>query len=139
MVAPLLDTAKITADMFHEESNVRKFCALSHLDKARQKILLAIQSNNYLFGNNLVESLRSAKAVSQSVAELRPTSSGSKSKKRSPLRLPLPLLGTRGGLKTRQQQAVPRRPLPPPPPCPSYRPQARQFQQKRKRSVSQRR
>lgn len=136
-IAALLDAAKLAAEIFHEENEIRRSLATSHLDKPRRKVLMSVPSDELLFGSNLGDALKAAKAVSQSVAELRIPHAAPKNLKRPPPRPSQFRQVPRGGQKPRshQQPSVRR----PPAPRPSYRPIVQNPQPKRKRSVSRKR
>jgi len=138
-IAALSDVARLIADMYHQENNIRRVMAESRLGKLRDKLLKDCPSDEFLFGKNLLEVLKAAKAVSQSVADLRGPKQPPKNAKLPPRRPFPPRQGARGGQKPRYPQANHQPVRPAPTGCPRYRQQAQPPQFKRKRSTSRRR
>lgn len=67
----MCDAGKLMADLHHKESMARKAYILPGLDKRAKTILGKIETDKYLFGDDLSEKLKSAKAVEKAGLDLK--------------------------------------------------------------------
>lgn len=116
LLKQLMDSSRIMCDIQYSESVSRRNFALYSLKKDMKEQLATTKIDNFLFGENLAETLRTAKAVTKSSTDL---------KMEAPKKVkPQPTHATRGlNWKTgpgnrRAAPGAPRRPPPPPPPAP---------------------
>lgn len=70
----LMDTARILGDIQHADSILRRFFILSTVKKDLKDQLEKTKIDETLFGNNLAETLKSAKTINKSGADLRSAS-----------------------------------------------------------------
>lgn len=111
----LMDVCRILCDIQHAESITRRNFAIFSIKKELKDHLINTKIDKCLFGENLAETLRSAKAVTKSGSEMKP---------KLPPR-PKPSISSASNLNwknpvpARKQQSVPRgREAAPPPPVP---------------------
>ncbi|XP_061728495.1 uncharacterized protein LOC133533531 [Cydia pomonella] len=67
----LMDTARILSDIQHSDSMLRRFFILSTVKKELKDQLEKTKIEDLLFGSNLVETLKSAKTISKTGADMR--------------------------------------------------------------------
>lgn len=68
----LSDIGKLLADLQHEESAIRKSLILSNLNPSFKDVLNEATPDEFLFGNQLEEKMKAAKALETSQKELKP-------------------------------------------------------------------
>ncbi|KAL4710273.1 hypothetical protein ACJJTC_003553 [Scirpophaga incertulas] len=118
LIKILMDTERILCDSQYRDSVIRRNFILSSLKKDIKDQLQNTKPGNLLFGENLSEAIKAAKAISKSGAELKtPAPKPQPSKK---LYAPTPStsrnnLNWKGPYPTRKQQNPPRTKEPPPP------------------------
>jgi hypothetical protein len=83
LLKKLMDTGRLLCDIQHAESVTRRNFALYALKKDLKEHLFNTKIDKYLFGENLSETLKTAKAVSKSGTDLK-VSTASTSKKFTP-------------------------------------------------------
>uniref|UniRef100_A0A2A4J6X1 Uncharacterized protein n=1 Tax=Heliothis virescens TaxID=7102 RepID=A0A2A4J6X1_HELVI len=71
LLKQLMDAAKLMCDTLHSDSNKRRYFALSSLKKDVNEHLAHTKIDKYLFGETLAETLRAAKAVTKSGADIK--------------------------------------------------------------------
>lgn len=76
----LSDVSRILADLQHGESTIRKSLILTNLNASLKNVLSATTADEWLFGKQLEEKLKSAKALENSRRELKPTPKAQTSK-----------------------------------------------------------
>lgn len=69
----LMDTARILSDIQHSDSVLRRFFILTTLKKELKDQLEKTKIDELLFGNNLAETLKTAKIINKSGADIRST------------------------------------------------------------------
>ncbi|XP_063362805.1 uncharacterized protein LOC134651635 [Cydia amplana] len=69
----LMDAARILSDIQHSDSMLRRFFILSTVKKELKDQLETTKIEDLLFGSNLVETLKSAKTISKTGADIRST------------------------------------------------------------------
>lgn len=67
----MCDAGKLLADLHHKESTARKAYILPGLDKKAKTLLGKTQTDRYLFGEDLSEKLKSAKAMEKAGLDLK--------------------------------------------------------------------
>ncbi|XP_063892795.1 uncharacterized protein LOC110377619 [Helicoverpa armigera] len=75
----LSDAGRLLCDTHHRESLSRRFAIVNSLSKQKREIIKNTKIDDYLFGANLSEYLKSSKAISMSASELRFSSNTAKS------------------------------------------------------------
>lgn len=154
LIKNLMNTIRMLCDTMHADTQKRKYFALSSLKKEVNEQLGLTKPDKYLFGENVAETIRTAKTVTKSVADIRATTYNNKkpaqsaqpqpSSSRLNWKAPFPTRRQPGPQRSRQPYppaaqgprswAPPppqtRAPPPPPPPAASSRssryPQSRQ-------------
>lgn len=71
LIKQLMDVAKLMCDSLHSDSAKRRYFALSSLKKDVNDHLIQTKIDKYLFGETLAETLKTAKAVSKSGADIK--------------------------------------------------------------------
>lgn len=106
MVKTLMDACKILCDCQHAHSKTRKQFILTALKTEMKSQLQNTKIDQYLFSENLADTLKSAKAINKSGAELK----SSQVPKPQPSKKPAPAkrLNWKGPLPPRRQQGVQR-------------------------------
>lgn len=69
-----MDVGRILCDIQHSESQARRNFALYSLKKELKDQLDTTKIDKFLFGNDLADTLKTAKAVSKSSSEMKPES-----------------------------------------------------------------
>lgn len=67
----LCDASKLIADLQHEESLIRRNLILSSVDDSMKEMLLTTTIGEFLFGDELEEKIKTAKALQSAAKELR--------------------------------------------------------------------
>ncbi|CAG9796903.1 unnamed protein product [Diatraea saccharalis] len=113
LLKQLMDTARILCDIQYSESVSRKNFALYSLKKDMKEQLSSAKIDNFLFGEDLAGTLRTAKAVTKSSCDLKIDAP-----KKKPVNPNMSRhLNWKSGPGNRRAAPGPsRRPLPPPPP-----------------------
>lgn len=70
-VDTLLDVGKLVADLYHDESVIRRHLIMANVDKSMTSTLNAATIDEFLFGKNLEETVKSAKALETAGKDLR--------------------------------------------------------------------
>lgn len=76
MVAVLSDTARVLVDLQRDESLTRRLIITANINPALKETLNSTSMDEWLFGKNLEESLKTAKLIERSSKELKPVSKG---------------------------------------------------------------
>lgn len=71
LLEPLSDAARLLADTWHDETMIRRSLIRAHVNVSLKEALGALETDEFLFGSKMMENLKTAKAVDQSVAELK--------------------------------------------------------------------
>lgn len=71
LLKQLMDAAKLMCDTLHSDSVKRRYFALSSLKKDINDHLMQTKIDKYLFGETLAETLKTAKAVTKSGADIK--------------------------------------------------------------------
>nr|XP_026486006.1 uncharacterized protein LOC113393374 [Vanessa tameamea] len=72
LIKDLMDVGRIFCDIQHTESEARRNFALYSVKKELKDQLSLTKIDKYLFGNDLAETIKTAKAVSKSISDLKP-------------------------------------------------------------------
>ncbi|OXU16682.1 hypothetical protein TSAR_014383 [Trichomalopsis sarcophagae] len=70
-IEALSDASRLIADFVHDEISIRRSLILSNVSSSMRETLNSTSVDDCLFGNKLVEELKSAKLVEQSAEDLR--------------------------------------------------------------------
>lgn len=133
ILKPLSDAGRLLCDYHHRESQSRRFAIMNTLNKETRNAVKDTKIDEYLFGSELADQLKSAKAISKSGSDMRTTSAP-----RPPFK-PFTNVAQRGALNSRGASrpaatetrpapyptARPRRPAAAGPPPPPFRQQHR--------------
>lgn len=95
----MCDAARLLVHTFHEQNNIRQKIIIASLNSTWQAVLSKTQSDDFLFGKNLTEVLKSAKLLEQSAAQLKPKSVSTSKNLKAPPRPPPPHPQGMGGHK----------------------------------------
>ena len=71
LLTPLFDAARVLADVFYEDSAIRRGAILRNLSASMRAVLAKTVPDEYLFGSNLGERIKQARALAQTAAELK--------------------------------------------------------------------
>ncbi|XP_047020952.1 uncharacterized protein LOC124630949 [Helicoverpa zea] len=71
LIKTLSDAGRLLCDTHYRESLSRRFAIVNVLSKQKRDILKNTKIDNYLFGTDLSEQLKSSKAINQSASELK--------------------------------------------------------------------
>ncbi|XP_041983908.1 uncharacterized protein LOC121736647 [Aricia agestis] len=71
LIKPLSDAAKLFCDYYFKESQSRRFAAMNTLNKQTKDVIKNTKIDDFLFGCELAEQLKSSKAISKSGIEMR--------------------------------------------------------------------
>lgn len=139
LLPQLMDATRILCDIQHYDSITRRNFILSALKKDMKDALGSTKIDEYLFGDNLSETIKSAKAVTKSGTELKPDTVNKSHQKRSNIPMPQRHLNRRAPAPAQRRPlaAVPRSREPaaarqPPPPASSSRKWPPQHQPQRR-------
>lgn len=91
LLQKLMDTTRILCDIQHSDSGTRKFFILSSLKREMKEHLTNTKIDSFLFGENLAETIKSAKAVNKSGVELKADIANKNQPKQSNMPHPRPL------------------------------------------------
>ena len=72
LLTPLFDAARVLADVFYEDSAIRRGAIMRNLSAPMRATLAKTTPGEYLFGSNLGERIKQARALAQTAAELKP-------------------------------------------------------------------
>ncbi|XP_047035394.1 uncharacterized protein LOC124641341 [Helicoverpa zea] len=130
----LMDSERILCDLQYNDSVIRRNFILSSLNKDMKDQLLNTKPDNLLFGQNLSETIKTAKAITRSGADLKtPVQKPQASNKKPPASTSTPRnLNWKGPFPPRKQPNQPKAKGPPPSSRPSS--SSRHSQQPPKRS-----
>ncbi|XP_074110238.1 uncharacterized protein LOC141534654 [Cotesia typhae] len=111
MVAVLSDTARVLVDLQRDESLTRRLIITANINPALKETLNSTSMDEWLFGKNLEESLKTAKLIERSSKELKPVSKGNtgpkpKNSKVPPQQPPRARVKSGGGSRNKQLQVV---------------------------------
>lgn len=128
IIRPLLDAARLTCDLQHTDSLIRRSFICSTLKKEVKDRLYATEIDKFLFSEKLPDILKAGKAIQKSGAEMKVSTYKAKKQNTSnrPLnsRPPLPTGRTAAGVSRKQDPAPAatrrRAPHPPPPAAPAH-------------------
>ena len=72
-MGPIFDAGKIIADLFREDSQIRRglVVANKNVKKSMRPMLASTQVDKFLFGADLGDRIKQAKALAQTAAELK--------------------------------------------------------------------
>lgn len=73
IIKPLSDVGRLLCDIHYRESQSRRYAVINNLNKETREIVKNTKMDQYLFGTNLSEHLKSAKAISKSGLEMKTT------------------------------------------------------------------
>lgn len=119
---PLSDAGRLLCDYHYRESQSRRFAILNSLNKETRDAVKDTKIDEYLFGSELAEHLKSAKAISKSGSEMR---TAPRQQFKPPASVP-PQRGTLNSRGASRTAATEMRPAPytaarrPAPPAPAY-------------------
>lgn len=125
LIKPIGDAGRLLCDYHYKESQSRRYGIINTLNKEIRDTIKNSKIDEFLFGADLAEQLKSAKAI---------TRSGSELKSRPPFVPPAVRQPTRGALNSRGARgaaSTTRQPLRRPPPPASSRPAARDYDRQR--------
>lgn len=122
LLPKLMDTARILCDIQHYDSVTRRNFILSALKRDMKDALSSTKIDAFLFGDNLSETIKSAKAVTKSGTELKPETTNKNPPKRPNIqtvkylnrRAPAPARRSLGAASRSREPAATTRPPPPP-------------------------
>lgn len=97
IIKPLSDAGRLLCDYHYRESQSRRFTILNSLNKETRDAVKDTKIDEYLFGSELAEHLKSAKAISKSGSEMR----YAPAPQRPQLKPPAAVLPQRGTLNSR--------------------------------------
>ncbi|CAB0039194.1 unnamed protein product [Trichogramma brassicae] len=80
IIEAVSDATRLAIDNLHEETAIRRSLILSHINPAWKDTLLTTEANEFLFGKDLAEVLKTAKSVGQEFKSLSKKSSENSSK-----------------------------------------------------------
>lgn len=121
LIKPLSDAARLLCDVYYRESQSRRYAIINTLNKEMRETIKNTKTDEFLFGSELSEHLKSSRAISKSGSELKfnttkaPTVQAANPRK---------TLNAKGGPRAPAAEpranypTGPRRPPPPPPPPP---------------------
>ncbi|KAJ8718873.1 hypothetical protein PYW07_016429 [Mythimna separata] len=123
LLPKLMDAARILCDIQHYDSVTRRNFILSALKRDMKEALNNTKIDEYLFGENLSDTIKSAKAVTKSGTELKPDNVNKNPPKRPSNPMPQRHLNRRAPAPARRPQGAaprsrePAATRPPPPPA----------------------
>lgn len=71
IIKPLSDAGRLLCDYHHKESLSRRYAAMNSLSKETKDVLKNTKIDEFLFGSDLAEKLKTSKAISKSGLEMR--------------------------------------------------------------------